>query len=116
MLPTSCLPLLLPTLPPLPLTSHRGPAEKERNRLRAARHQAAQNAGNASSYPNKSSPLEASESTTFPTPVSVLVTDSSEVNIDLVEQTDSEKTSESVPICWNSAVNYVTTKIPLKRG
>ena len=50
---------------------HRGPAEKERNRLRAARHQAAQTAGNASLDPNKSSPLEASESTTFPTPVPV---------------------------------------------
>jgi hypothetical protein len=78
---------------------HQGPAEKERNRLRAARHQAAQTAGNASLDPNKSSPLEASESTASPTPAPVPVTDSSEVNIDLVEQTDSENTYENVPVC-----------------
>ena len=95
---------------------HRGPAEKERNRLRATRHQTAQTAGNASSDPNKSSPLEASESTTFPTPVSVLVTDSNEVNIDLVEQTDSEKTSESVPICLEFSCELCYYKNSTEKG
>ena len=114
--------LLPPSTPSHPSSSpsrkprHRGPAEKERNRLRAARHQAAQTAGNASSDPDKSSPLDTSESITSPTPVPVPVTDSSEVNIDLVEQTDSEKTFENVPICLEFSCDLCNYKNATEKG
>ena len=105
-----------PSSSPYRKARHRGPAEKGRKLLRAARHQAAQTAGNAFLDPNKSSPLEASESTASPTPAPVPVTDSSEVNIDLVEQTDSEKTSENVPVCLGFSCELCNYKNATEKG